>query len=476
VVIVTEGIFLSIIKITMRFLKIIIIVLFTAGNAICSQSERLSEQDRTISLAQAIEIALKNNRTLQKTALHVSSTELLVKAQQSEFTVKVKPVTRVGYHTLSEEYFSGGLELSMKNSLGMSGSVTPEIQNTGDNYRSSVDISLNIPLLKGFGQDYTLDALNSSLYDLENSKRSFYQQQVNIVLDTVSTVYKIIKSQQQIQLLSNQIDLLQHHLSITRIKEKKRLSSSMDLYRAEIRLKDVQNELTVINEQLKNQNDKLKDLLAMPLQSHLSVEALVDYKPVETKLSEAIDIALENRIEIEQSQRFIEESKRKFIIAKKNVWPRLDLKLGYEKYGDNKSFDLDKEIVTFSLNSSPDLLRLDDKRALEQARIRLKQSQLDLVSEKQKVSREVRSQVYHMRKIQKLISDRKQQSRQAQGKLELASSKFNHGLADNFNLLEAQSQAQRVRSDLLLDTIDYIVSMYRLRAQLGTLIDRGVKK
>lgn len=457
-------------------LTLILFIFCTAGYGVGSQDKKESSQGLTVTLSQAVAIALQNNRVLRRSELNVASRKIAVKAREAEFNIKVKPVTAVGYHSSTDEYWSAGLELSKKSTIGLSGSVTPQMQRYGDTYKSSIDISLNIPLLKGFGSEYTLDGLNSSLYDFENAKRSLYQQQVSIVLNTVSTVYEIIKSQKQIQLLSDQINVLEHHLSITKIKEKTRLASAMDLYRAEIRLKDVQNELTTVYEQLENHTDKLKSLLAVPMQGDMTVMAPVEYKPIDTKSDEAISIALENRIEIEQSQRGVEESKRKMILAKKNILPHLDLKMGYERYGYNSSFDLNEDNVTISLNSSSDLFRSDERRAFEQAGISLKQSRIDLESEKQKITREVRSQINHMMKKQKHIGDRREQMRQAEGKLALASSKFNHGFADNFNLLEAQSQTQQVQSYLLFDTIDYIVSLYRLRALLGTLIDRKVKK
>ena len=85
---------------------------------------------------------------------------------------------------------------------------------------------------------------------------------------------------------------------------------------------------------------------------------------------------------------------------------------------------------------------------------------------------EVRAQINQMKKKEQLIVDRTEQLRQAQGKLELALSKFNHQLADNFDLLEAQTQRQQVETDLLFDRIGYIIDTYKLRSVLGTLIER----
>ena len=191
---------------------------------------------------------------------------------------------------------------------------------------------------------------------------------------------------------------------------------------------------------------------------------------------EAVTIALVNRIEIEQSERRAEELRRKMILAKNNILPQIDLGMGYGKFGDNSHFDLSEDSWIISLNGPTDLFRSEEKAAFEQAKISLSQSKIDLESQKQSIVREVRAQINQMKKKKKLIGDRLEQARQAQGKLELALSKFNHGLADNFDLIESQTQTQQVQSNLLFDKIGYIVDTYRLRKVLGTLIDRKVKK
>ncbi len=442
------------------------------GYSVYGQEIGEQSTNKTITLKQAIEVALKKNHSLQRSRLNIASSSLTVKNQEDEFDIKVRPSTTAGIYSSDNKYLIGELEFSKKTQFGITASIAPQIERNDDTYRSSINVSLNVPLFGGFGTDSNLDGYHSSLFELENAQRSFYQQQVNIVLNTVTTIYEIIKNQQQMQLLTTQLRLLDRHLSLTTIKEKSGLSSAMDLYRAEIRGKEIQNELTTVQEQFDTNVDQLKDLLAIPIQGDMIVNAPVHYRPIVTNPQHAITIALENRIELEQSQRRNEELKRKLILAKKNILPKINMKMDYEKYGENSSFDLTEENWSISLDGSSDLFRATERTAFQQAKIRLQQSKIDLESEKQRIVKEVRAQINQMNKKHKLIADQREQARQAEGRLELSLSKFNHGLADNFDLLESQSQTQQVKSDLLFDTISYIVDTYRLRKVLGTLIVR----
>jgi len=441
------------------------------GNVFCAPKKHPPTKDGEITLKQAIEIALQNNRSLKQSQLNIISNELSVATTKYAFDIKVRPVTSVNFSSDSQ-YWSGGFEVTKKNEVGIKTSITPSIENNGDEYTSAIEMSLSVPLINGFGTDYNLDEVYSSIYSLENTRRSYYQQQVNIVLDTISTVYGIIKSQQQINLLTTQTNALKRNLSLTKIKEKIGLATAMDLYRVEIRLKEVQSELTPVYEQLKNKTDQLTDLLARPIHGNMTVTASIEYTPFITLPEEAIAIALSNRIEIEQAKRRTEESKRKLILAKNNILPRIDLEMNYRKSGNNESFDLSEENWFISLNGPTDIFRSEEKAAFNQANISLTKTKIDLENLKQRIMREVRAQINQMEKNKQLIADRIEQARQAEGKLKLALSKFNHGLADNFDLIESQTQIQQVQSDLLFDKINYIVDTYKLRKVLGTLIDR----
>ena len=212
---------------------------FMVESVLCAQDENILSEDSTITLKEAVELALQNNRSIKQSELNVTSSRISVEATEYEFDIKVRPATAISFSSEDERWI-GGVEVAKKNRLGITAAVTPTIQRNGDEYKSSVEALLSVPLLNGFGTDYNLDRLYSSIYDLENAQRSYYQQQVNIVLDTISTVYQIIKNQQQANLLTSQIDALENHISLTSIKEKTGLATAMDLYRAEIRQKEVQ--------------------------------------------------------------------------------------------------------------------------------------------------------------------------------------------------------------------------------------------
>ena len=93
-------------------------------------------------------------------------------------------------------------------------------------------------------------------------------------------------------------------------------------------------------------------------------------------------------------------------------------------------------------------------------------------SKRDEIARDVRRQLTALKELDERIRIRGEQIHQADGKLALAKVKFTHGLANNFDVIEAETELQLANVNLLSANLDYIVGTYSIRAILGTLIER----
>lgn len=427
---------------------------------------------KTISLKDAIELALRQNRSLVRGQLGIEANRLSLSSQETDFDVKVQPTGAVGYSSETDDAWRAGAAISKKTSSGLIAAVIPEVSNGIDGENTGMGLSLRIPLLRGLGEQFIRDGVYSSRFSLEQAKLEYHKQQDAIVLQTVSRVYAIIQTQQKITYLKKNLQRLENHLVLAQLKEKAGVISAIDLYRAEIRIKEVQEELTSTVEQYENNRDQLKEILAMPITGSLTVAAPIAFEPVDLTESDSIELALENRIELKQNQMEIIEAQRKMAVSKNNLLPDLDIEIGYNKFGEQVLFDLPKESWTLSVTSDTDIFRKVEKNDYQQSRINHRRSLINLEETKQNIIQEVRTELNRLEKQEKQIAIRKEQARQAQGKLRLSESKFRHGMAGNFDLLESQAQLQRAQTDLIFDRIGYIVGTYSLRAAIGTLLER----
>ena len=68
----------------------------------------------TISLEQAIKIALEHNRSLRNAALDVTSSDLSLQTTESEFDVKITPQGSTRYSSADDGYWQAGATVSKK--------------------------------------------------------------------------------------------------------------------------------------------------------------------------------------------------------------------------------------------------------------------------------------------------------------------------------------------------------------------------
>lgn len=428
-----------------------------------------------LTLAEVIHLALRDNRSLINSTYGVEGQKLSLGAARSEFELKLFPQATLSA-TDEVRRIGGGVTLEKKFGPGAIASVSPEVfrddgTNNDDAYGSQLGISLTIPLLRGFGSEINLSGVRTAEYSLRTAKRSHYLVKVNTVLEAVAAVYDIVQQRELVSLYEIQASRFQGHVVMAEAREKIGLASPIDVYRAQIRLKDAQNSLNRAQEAQRNAGDRLKIVLAAPLEQALQVVAPLDFKPVEISIGQAVETALKHRVELKQVADDIEEAKRLSRISKNNLFPQMDLVSNYTRFGEDGITQMSEDFWSVSVVSSTDWARTAEKAAFQQSLLTVKRTKLNRSTRVDTIKREVRQFYDALLKAQGRMQIRKDQIFQARGKLALAKIKFGHGMANNFDLIEAETELQEARTNLLAAQIEYIVGVYRLRAALGTLIE-----
>ena len=183
-----------------------------------------------LDLENAINLALRANRTLRGSANNLESQRLSLVSAASEFDVRIAPAASAGA-TQDTESVEAGVSLGKKFQSGPSASVSPIIGRDDESYRGEVNLSLDVPLLRGFGEETNLNAVRGSEFSVRTAEKNLYLAKVNVVLSTVSSVYVIIEQRELVQLYASQVTGFKGHVEAARIKEKVGLATPMDIYR-----------------------------------------------------------------------------------------------------------------------------------------------------------------------------------------------------------------------------------------------------
>jgi outer membrane protein TolC len=434
-----------------------------------------------LTLDEAVNRALQANRSIASTKYAAEGQYLSVVSARSEFETKIVPAVNVGIsggdNTGPPQGYGGGFSIQQKLESGTKLSLGPAVNKAFGVYSTDVGLSIEQPLFKGFGRESNLDRVRTAIFNMASADRSLHQLRINTFLDVVTTYYDALKNGEIVHMYESMARRLRGHAEVAQAKEKVGLATPMDTYRAEIRLKDAEDALTQARESYQDNRDRLKVLLALPLETDMDLVSPLKVEIVEVGLESVIETALTRRVDMEQAREDIREAERRVAVARHNILPDISLVVGYDQFGLSDRFQqstgLDQNRWSVRLVSSTDLFRTAEKSAYQQSLLNLKSIQLNLEGRKDEIRRQVRRQFTALKEAERRIAIRKEQIRQAEGKLALAEVKFAHSMADNFDVIEAETELQRSKINLLSSEIDYIVGTYSLRAISGTLIERS---
>lgn len=437
--------------------------------------------DVELTLDTVISTVLKGNRSILQTRNNLQSARFFLDSKEADFSTKVEPFA--AYYTDANvdttKRSETGVDVRKKLDFGPTITLSPRVSRfQGDNvlseYESGVSLSVEIPLLKGFGRVATLDGVNSAENALRGSRVANYQNATGTTLNAIRQFYNIRK---QGLLIARYEDLARHldgHARIARVKEKVDLANTLDIYRAEIQLKNAQNQLELAIEAFSNAEDELKKTMALPLGTTLKISAPLDIQPMNTKEADAIEIAMANRVELQQGENDIAEATRSSKVARNNLLPAVSLVTAYKQFGRNENFpnsvNMHENLWSVGLQGRTDLFHRAETSNYQQTLVGIQTSRITLAETRDRIASETRAQLRRLAKTQEQIKLRTEQKQQAQGKLSISQAKFDYGMATNFDVIEAESEVNQSDTELITATIDYIVGVYEFRSVVGTLL------
>jgi len=431
-----------------------------------------------LTLDRAIDRALVANRGLIAAGDQVDSSRLSLVAAESQFELKFRPNANVGFGKHSSngtnEEYGAGLTIDKRFETGTSVAVTPRLDKVSGGYQSGVDVTLSQPLLLGTDREYNMAGVDSAEFSGRSANRSLFLTRVNTVVSTVMLMYRVVQQREVVALNIESTKRLKHLVVGTRAKEKIGLATSIDTLRGELQLRHAQDALAGAKESFGDALDDLRVQLSLPMDQPIRVEAPLVYTLVEMDENTAVQIAMESRVELAQAADNFEESQRFSRIAKHRTLPSLDLVFGYSQAGVNENllndFGLDDHVWNVNLVTSTDFARTAEKAVYEQSLLGIRSAQRSMELQRDDIARQVKRDLRNLRRAQKQITIQEEQIINSEKQMRLAKIKFDHGLAGNFDLVEAEADLRLAETKLVSSVVNYIVGTYQIRQSLGTLL------
>jgi outer membrane protein TolC len=431
-------------------------------------------------LEKLINRALEANWDMISAQENVQKAGLNVQSAEAAFELKIYPGASFGFsggdETSTETNVGMAVSLEKRMSFGTEIAVEPSVVRQDGDYRNRTLVRIVQPLLRGVGSDYNMSGIYSAKFSERASIRNRYQRKVTTVIGAVTHGYDVIRQRETLRLREESFQRLKEMEEATAIKERMGLVTPMDLYRVRIQLKQAEEELNLSKESYVDALDSIKIFLAMPLKEDIDVSLPLTFDRIYPEEQEMIQAAMANRVELDQVRDELAEARRLSDKSKKDILPDLDVGLTLSFDGDPSSRLLgsspDQTTWGVSLGSSTDLMRTSEKAIYEGSLIDVQQASRKQIIVRDNIIADVKRELRNLERQDKAITNQEDRINQSRGQLELARIKFQHGMADNFNIIDAEISLRQSETRLVSAVIDYIVGQYRLRQAIGTLIQR----
>ncbi len=477
-----------------------------------------------LSLLDAVELALRNNLTVQIQRYNPDNTFEGIAAARAPFETNltftipqtfsrsVTPQTNQtqGADVLSNETFSGGftwqetLEWGTNYSVGWnsSRSVNNSQFNTfNPNLSSNVRFNISQPLLRNFG-DVNRTGIYVAMNSYESSKEGFRGQVQQIIFQTVNAYWQLRAAIEQVSVQEETLALNEQQLARNMIQVEIGTLAPIETVQAEQSAES--SRLALINAQLQMENaqDALKQLINFD--SVVDDPFILDLTPTDQaestvaaiNLAQAIDVALANDPALVQQRINVRNAELQLDQARNALLPNLTVNAGMTLQGRGgdriirgglggdvteiqeagfstalaQIFSGDFNAWNIGLNLSFPLHNYSAKAGAARASIGERQARTSLEQRVQQVSYAVRQQVRTVENLVLQVQSSALNTQLAERQTTAEQRKFEVGTSTNFQVLTFQ----QTYSNAQLRELQVVLQLQQAIAQLeqvkGTLL------
>ena len=429
-----------------------------------TQAEEVEvDLQKPITLEQAIELSLQNNKDVQTTKLQVEQSALALREARAALFPTLDLGSGLDY---SNSAFLDSVNDQIIEERGEGSLTNPETSS----FTFNTNIAIGYNIYNGGRRGAAIRASQKQLKSSELELESVIEQ---ITFDTSSDYYNLQNSDAQVEIENAAVEDAQQTLKDAQLLEKAGLGTRFDVLRAEVELAQAQQRLSTAQANQNISRRQLAETLSVSHDTDLSTADKIEEAGTwSLSLPESIVQAFENRAELQQLllQREIGAEQRK--IALSQVRPTLSADATYSINDDfEDSFDISDQ-YSVGLNLS---WRLFDGGA---ARASARQSDKDIeiaetqfANQRNQIRFAVEQAFYGLEANQKNIGTATKEVELAEESLRLARLRFQAGVGTQTDVIEAQTQLTTARGNLLSSIIDYNQSYADLQRQVSNTPD-----
>jgi len=341
-------------------------------------------------------------------------------------------------------------------------------------YTSSLTVGYSQSLLKRLGKDYNTLNIYISKKNLELTNEAIKDASNQLIIDAVKIYYNVILNRKKIIIYEEALKRAKHNYDAAYAKHKTGIVSKIDVYRAEMSYLDAKQNLKYAVSSYEEAVDNALDLLA------------VDVDTVSFQFSDPIlffeyqvpqydsEVYLKRRVEWKEM--LINEGilSRKFYNAKRDLWPDLALDISNtysatdEEYSDSWNLENENEWKVM-ITSDYTFDKFSEKQEIVKLRIEKHKLLREKNAMKRSLIKEISKNYDNFDDSKYTVEIQKQKMENAVNALDVAKKRYEMGLSDNTDVMDAESSLLDAEISYYSSIISYNISLLTLAKSVGEL-------
>ncbi len=432
-----------------------------------------------LTLEEAINQALANNRDLAQAALSIQSSAIDLRAAHFEFLPTIAPDGSLGYDE-DGRAARAGLTASTKLKWGTqveagvsAGEQTSEFEE--DQIDGALRVQVRQPLLRDRGRLVQEEPIRRAESGYLSVRRRYEQSRADLVVQVARTHQDLARLQQQVIYDEQSLERYLQLEKLTRVRSAQGRATRIDTLRVEFQRGSAEFDLSSTREQLRSVQQDLAELLGIAASADIVAVASPALDLVLPAPDEAEVIAFSNRLDFADGLQRMKDSERGVLVARNGVLPTLDLVTRYERTGEGEdlgeAFSFDEEMWFLGLSGDSDVFRRNEKASLGRARIDVLSTEQQLEALKANIRRQVQQALLQYQRSREQAVFAERNVTLANDRARLARRLFQLGRGDNFTVTDAEAELLQAQSRLLQSQTESTIAAYSVLRSLGTLVE-----
>ncbi len=421
----------------------------------------LSAESAELTLQQAIDRALTNNRTLAASAINLESARRTYENNWNTFLPSVNA--------------------SLESSLSKSGTLfSSKSGSSGGNSTSPLSITPSIS--ESLSVDATIpNTLKQNELQYQNQVLSYRKQLFQIEQQTAEKFYNLIASQENIAILENSLILASAQLAATTASYRAGAASELEYLQAQYSEHSIIPQVAQAKNQYKTDLNSFKIFLGYDVDDDITLTGTISVQPLSLPAGEQLDQIVEERysqrFDVLQQELQLEQAELSLSTTKIRTWLPVSLSENVSIRPKN-SQDYSQGIsVSGSISAS---IRLNltgfipgssTQLSLQKAEDSVTTAAMNLENTEISARQSIYSAFEKIRQLEQTLELNRESLEITTRQYELSEDSYNHGLLSASQLDDTRQRLQQSQQTVLKAQINYLNSVYSLASELNMSIE-----